>query len=558
MQPRAVLLALLVLGTPLAARAAPRLSAPAGPVSQYARIAFEGAADGTWQDPYDSDQVRADLHLTTPSGHALVLPCYWDAGAWRARFTPIEAGRYTATLVVASGANAPASPAVTVEVQAAPGHGFLHPADAWSFRFDDGTRFRGIGENIGWESRAHDDSRYFSKINESPVFTYDYLLVRLRDNRGNFFRTWMCPWNLPLEWHHPVNTTRYRDDPGRFNASAAERLDHLCDVAASTDTYFMLTLVPHVDLMGDAWAASPYNRANGGPAATPGEFFTNPAARHRFRDFLRHMVARWGWSTHVGAWEFFNEVDNAMYGQSPVRIPDAPVAAWHAEMAAYLKSIDPYGHLVTTSISHREVEGMNAAPGLDFTQRHIYRNTLGIPDAIRAAEARFGKPAVIGEYAYEWDWSKDFSLFEGQMERDFRRGLWLGLFSPTPILPMSWWWEFFDPREAVHWMRQVRALSDEMLAGGPLREVTLPWDEGPFIAVTAIVSGKTTYVLLSNESGVRTCGRLGGLPPGARPRLIDRDFGDQGLVGPVGADGRLLVCVDFQSDEVLVITPSRP
>jgi len=135
----------------------------------------------------------------------------------------------------------------------------------------------------------------------------------------------------------------------------------------------------------------------GGPAPTREAFFSDPAARARYKSRLRYLVARWGYSPSIGAWEFFNEVDNVTHGREDVvLIPHADVVRWHAEMGTYLKAIDPYGHLVTTSISHRDIPGLNDIAPIDFNQKHVYRDTNGIPDILTRYLERHGKPYVVG------------------------------------------------------------------------------------------------------------------------------------------------------------------
>ena len=485
---------------------------------RYGRVDFAIILRAPWQDPYATRDVNVDMALTSPSGRAVVVPAYYEKGEsgalseWRIRFAPFESGSYRGNVILAVNGK-PGSP-VPVAFTVAPSNarGFLRPAGPWIFRFDNGEPFRGIGENLGWESRSNDDSKFFKTLHQDPRFTYDYLLGELSRNGGTFFRTWMCAWNLPLEWHHVIDTNRYTDDARRFNASGIKRMDELVDLATATHTYFMLTIDPHGAFLGAGWEGNSYNARNGGPAATPLDFFTNPAAKARYKDKLRYMVARWGYSPHLAVWEFFNEIDNAMYGQ-PVRIPDQVVTAWHAEMSGFLKSIDPYGRLVTTSISHRDVAGMNAIPSMDFSQKHIYRNTLAIPAALRDYVARQGKPYVIGEFAHEWDWSKDFNLFAGAMDHEYKLGLWLGLFSPTPILPMTWWWEFFDERHLTPYLARVATINKRMLAAGAgdMHEVACAWS-GPTLPVYGVACGKSVFVLLVNEGAVLARGSVT-LPP---------------------------------------------
>lgn len=532
----------------------------------YERVDFVVTLTGEWQDPYRSAEVRLDLELTAPSGRTLVVPAYFERGAsgatsvWHTRFAPRETGTYRGRYAfVNQGARRESEP-VTFVVAPSNAKGFLHLASPWTFRFDNGEPYRGIGENLCWESRSFDDSHHFKSLHENQRYNYEYLLGTLRASGGTFFRTWMCQWNLPLEWKQVTDTVRYTDDPGHFNASAMQRLDQLVELAATTDTYFMLALDPHGSLLGDGWAANPYNKKNGGPAATAAEFFTQPAARAQYQDRLRYLVARWGYSPHLAIWEFFNEMDNAMYGQKPSRIPDEVVTAWHAEMSAYLKAVDPYDRTVTTSISHRDVAGLTAIPTIDFHQRHIYKNTDAIPATIRRNLRETGKPYVIGEFGYEWDWTKNFNDFADLMDRDFKDGLWLGLFSPTPILPMSWWWEFFDARKITPYFARVRALHEQMVAAGhgEYVEVEAAWQGAILRQVLAVRCGQTTFVLLANREASAATGRLN-LPAASRGqsvRVYDPETDQARALPdlPAGATALDAISVPANGNTILILT----
>ena len=222
-------------------------------------------------------------------------------------------------------------------------------------------------------------------------------------------------------------------------------------------------------IAGSGWNSNPYNAINGGPCEKPGDFFTSPEAKARYKARLRYLVARWGYSRSVAFWEFWNEVDNAQYqGTQVIRptIPSRDIADWHQEMATYLKSIDPYGHLVTTSVSHRLIEGVFDMKDMDLNQIHIYRNIDSIPKLIRTANSLWENPYVIGEFGFDWDWNNLDHSIGFFFDFDLRRGQWYGVFHETPIYPMTWWWEFFDERNMDWIYKSVSTITNRMMAAG--------------------------------------------------------------------------------------------
>jgi hypothetical protein len=541
----------------------------------YRKVEFVILLQADWNtDPYHSQEIRLDFALKSPSGASVVVPAYFESGrsgrlsVWKARFTPVEIGIYSGEFVLTHSSKQSVSSNVSFTVTHSNQKGFLHVANAWTLKFDNGEPFRGVGENICWESRSRDDSRFFRSLQESPRYNYDYMLGNVAASGGNFFRTWMCPWNLPLEWKRAGNTNRYSNDNSHFNASAIQRMDQLVELSESLDLYMMLTLDNSGDFQGGGWQRNNYNQTNGGPATNSQAFFTDPQAKAQYKDRLRYLVARWGYSPHVAAWEFFNEIDNLMYGL-PQRIPDQVVTAWHSEMSDYLKSIDPYRHLVTTSISHREVAGLYNIPSIDFNQIHIYGHEghskiQTFPEVFRRFSQQEAKPFVIGEFGFEWDWSKNFDDFATNMDDDFKKGLWLGLFSPTPILPMSWWWEYFDNRGMTSYLIRVRQVLDQMLAAGKgyFADASCRWEGEPMQTV-AVRCGQTFFVLLVNDGVSPTRGRLS-LPLDAarayRASAYDPDHDKTDTLADLSPGSATVegVSIAPKSERILIISPALP
>lgn len=467
------------------------ITPPPAPVNQYEKAEWNIDLTAGYDNPYDQRQVKLDMLLVSPSGKPLQLPAYFDqaAGNWKSRFTPQEAGRYQYCFELVAGRDTVKSSIAVFTANKSQRKGFLHKNDLWTFRFDNGELFRGVGENVAWESRSFENDKW----------TYDYLLPSLAKNGANFFRTWMCYWNLPLEWKQPRNTKRYQPSADYFHPGAIRRMDQLVELCDSLGLYFMLTLDWHGHLMEQGgWKHSSYNKANGGPADNPTAFFTSREAMEKYKNKLRYVVARWGCSTSIAVWEFFNEVDNAAFTASDsILIPPPVIAQWHLEMSRYLKDIDPYGHLVSTSVSHRDIIGMNSIPYIDFNQKHIYKHTEKIPGIYPEYIQTYGKPYVVGEFGYRWE-DQD-PRYAAEANYDYRRGLWYGMFSPTPILPMSWWWELFDDQHMTPYLQSAATISNMMLQAGNGHFEQIPVRAG-LLEAYALKCGDTFFIYALNNT----------------------------------------------------------
>ena len=454
------------------------------PVLQYGLTELEIVTSGNYKNPFEQREVMLDLLVTSPSGKVLVVPCYYvnvnNAGVvWNARFTAQEAGKYQYHFQLKTKSKTALSKKSSFTSIASTRDGILHANDRWTFRFDSGKPFRGLGENVGWESRSFENSKW----------TYDYLLPSLHSNGANFFRTWMCAWNLPIAWSQVNHTNRYSSSTAYFNESGIQRMDELVRMCDSLGLHFMVSIDAHGALIPTGeWRHNNHNKANGGPATTPQEFFTNDESKAMYKNRLRYLIARWGYSSSIGAWEFFNEIDNAVFTPTPhdsVLIDHHFITQWHDEMSTYLKKHDPYNHIVTTSISHRDIKGLNELKNIDLNQRHIYNRTNEIAPALQQYSQRYKKPYVIGEYGYDWNWDNVKHEDGEAFDYDYKRGLWYGLFSPTPIVPMTWWWEFFDERNMTPYLKSVSMINDMMLTSG----------NGSFDTVSVSAASLETYAV---------------------------------------------------------------
>ena len=458
----------------------------ASKVKQYDAIFFEVALAGEWENPYLQEEAALDMVLTAPSGKELVLPCFYKSGdcaasVWEARFTPQEKGKYTYFFRYSEDGKVTSESApATFKSRRSKLQGMLHVRDNWTLVYDNGKPFRGVGINLCWESRTEDDSKFFSDLHEQhDRFNFDAMLPDFAKNGGNFTRMWICDWNFPIDRQDGFNNHRYTETTEYMNESACARLDHVLTLCEDLDIKIMLC-------MGQ------------GNVKPHREFFNCPCAKTRYRNYLRYIVARWGYSPAVGMWEFFNEIDNVQHNDPAGVIPAEEIVAWHDEMSTYLAGLDPFQHIRTTSISHRDLNGLNDLANLDINQKHIYNATHVVPETIDAYSAKHNKPYIVGEVGYEWDWSKNFDDFADGMEMDFRRAFWYGLFSQTSLTPMTWWWEWFDEHKTIPYMKNARLVSDLMLKAGKGQFEKFQTTKNDKAEAYAVRCGKQTFVYVYN------------------------------------------------------------
>jgi hypothetical protein len=245
------------------------------------------------------------------------------------------------------------------------------------------------------------------------------------------------------------------DGFSHYSNKNSEKLDSLFNQALSKDIHMILCLGYHgqfnpiMDSWGvnDEWQRNPYNIKNGGPCEKPADFFSNEIAKKHYKNYLRYFVARWGYSPVIVSWEFWNEIDIAMRNHN---IPEADIVGWHKEMSDYLNSVDPYGHIITTSLSGGDMPDLWNLKNINLTQIHRYQVSNQFVQQTVDFINKYNKPHIIGEYAISWKGPEnDFS--NEQYEDEFHNGLWRGLFTPVAMLPLSWWWDFhYDKNQYFH------------------------------------------------------------------------------------------------------------
>lgn len=418
------------------------LAVPTAGAKAFGRLELGILTDGKWANPFDPAQVDLQVRFTGPDGKSSQVPAFWyqdfdpttlapqGGGGWRARFTPTQAGAWQAQALLAQG-NLTSAP-VTIIVAADPqAKGFvqLNPANSHYFGFADGSSFVPIGLNLAWADSL-----------TQTVPEYTRWLGSLSQNGGNLARVWMASWSLGIEWK----------DTGLGDYSKRQEqawlLDQVFNLAEQDNVYILLSLLNHgvfSTSVNPEWGDNPYNTANGGMLSEPTAFVTDPAARAMFERRVRYIAARWGYSTHLFAWEWWNEVNFT-------GIADETLQPWTADMTRYLQRFDPYGHLVTTSFSEGRRDPLWKTPEVSFMQQHDYSNldpAVEFADALSAfRKISPNKPLLMGEHGLNAT-GEPANVSQEAAKVHFHNGLWAAPFTGWAGPALAWNWnDFVDPQ----------------------------------------------------------------------------------------------------------------
>jgi len=444
----------------IAARGTPairsvRLSADAVP--RFGHIEVTCEATGTWDNPFDPNQVMLDAHVTDPTGRRIVVPGFFfqdyrqvgppggellvpkGAPTWRIRYTPVVPGLHRIELVLQnSGRKVRSGPFRFVCTKATAGHGFVRVSQTnpHYFEYTDGAPFFAIGANVA--------------LIRGGDLTGTLAVYRKMAEAGvNLVRSWWCFGASDLgSWH----TGRGGEGFGKIRLDNAWRIDRLVTESEQLGLHLMCCLETQQNLRRDkTWSRFTYNKVNGGPLSRPREFFTDAAARAAFRARLRYIVARWGYSTAVFSWQFWNEVNACNEFQVN------PVAAWHRDMARYLRSIDPWRHIIHTNFGnldgYPQVDGL---PDMEIVSTNSYsRRDMGRTAcwAGRCMTREYGKPYLLTEYGvgHHGGWIREDP--EGII---LHNGLWGSLVSGSAGTAMPWGcYNWIDPQGLYRYWRPV-------------------------------------------------------------------------------------------------------
>lgn len=236
----------------------------------------------------------------------------------------------------------------------------------------------------------------------------------------------------------------------------------------------------------------------GVPLDNPLRMFTHPEAKKYYKQRLRYIISRWGYSTNIGMWELCSEVNNTggvsgstevIHTIPPYKLcdnipPDSicppeilsqkiaaqeGIESWHEEMAGYIKNTLDDPHLISASYGGTigEYDNTHDLSVIDFVSENHY-NSHWSPKVVHEVSkynsvidrmdsygtgkpVSFSETGTLGAITCTTDgnpWtSPDLDEFED------KRLMWLLPFSGTAIANN---WSLWDYPQHWHLYKDVR------------------------------------------------------------------------------------------------------
>ena len=417
----------------------------------YARLEASFELPGVTGNPFNYLENDVQVGFKRPDGRRAVVPAFFDGeSTWRVRFTPDMPGRYRLEAVTLNGRDASPRSLDRREfiVSGKPSPGFIRvdPKGRMRFVFSDGQPYYPFGCNVAWSSRTLDVPGHLARLGQAGV---------------NWSRIWMTHFDSRnLDWE-----PRRRLPVGNLSLEAARKWDAIVDAAEQQGIYFQMVLQHHGQYStrtDSNWRSHPWNKANGGWLDSAAGFFTDPRALALTRAKYRYIVARWGYSPAIMAWELFNEVQYV----DAVRTQPEAVTRWHSEMAAFIRQQDPYHHLITTSSDL----SLDIWRDMDYYQAHTYppEPLTGIA---AAANRKLDKPFFLGEMGPAPMGSMGLGKDDGSF---LHPAIWVGLMSQMAGAAQYWEWSTVNKNDLYGHFQAASAFlkQSQMAAADELRAVS--------------------------------------------------------------------------------------
>ena len=444
-------------------------------IGLYKKFELTFTLSQSYDNPFDPNIVDITVTLSVPDGSTATIPAFFYKEydyihgryvngrnpCWKARFASSETGEHRVSQITIVDESGPTKidPKVTFTCVESTAKGIIRAdqRDPYYLRYSNRSAYLPIGHNVCW-------------LPDGPT-DWEHYFTSMGAVGENWTRIWMTHFyeGQILEWSSS-HWRGYFEGVGRFSLEMGWKLDRIIELAEENGIGIQLVLQHHGQFStttNSNWDENPYNITNagadGGFLKRPDDFFTDSKAIRLTKYKYRYIVARWGYSSAILAWELWNEVQYT----DGWRNNQPSVAAWHGEMADYIASIDPFDHLITTSSDTSGFEALWSLDNIDVIQVHHYGSeTIAFFTNTTTRLTSYGKPIIMGEFGVGRTGSVDVpecnydGLSEPYKTQIFEAlALHNGIWSAFHLKSGAhlWWWDCYI--EPLNLYDQFSALS---------------------------------------------------------------------------------------------------
>jgi hypothetical protein len=426
----------------------------------YEKFEISFFLSGEWDNPFDPDQVTVDGHFRAPDGKEITVPGFFyqeyrQSGSnhpqpvgtpvWKVRFTPGLPGEYRYEIIARNkNREVRSKEGSFISVDYGANRGFIRvsTSNPLYFEYDDGKAFFAVAMDKAGGSNQDYERRY----------------RRFTRSGGNFNRLFLTNGNFNIE---ELNPPPVRPDRGlgKINLEASWNLDQVIGLGETFGVYHILTLTNQWTF-NHMWKVHTYNKANGGILDSPEEYYTNEQALRYFRNYLRYVIARWGYSTSVFSWDLWNE-----YSASP-GFDTKKAIEWHQNIARYVSSLDAFHHIIHTDDGKLNgADEMNRLPEMAViaTNSYAVKNIANVAEVwTKRMITRYKKPYILAEFGPGHNAGPGGYAGMDPQRVMVHNGLWSPVMSGSAGTGMAWEGNWLDDKRFYTYLNAVTMITHDI------------------------------------------------------------------------------------------------
>lgn len=305
-------------------------------VRAYQKLEITFDINISYTNPFDPQEILVDGVFTYPDGSISRIPAFYRQGfkskdpnttlmtynpnmyvtdgtdGWCVRFSGAQEGLHSFHITATDSTGyVYTSEEYTFTVSPGDSKGYVTVSPynpEYFINSADGSLFYGSGSNLAWVREPF--------TSEPTHLSYEYFLGKMKENGCTLTRIWLCHWAW-LEWTPEANdpTTSGYSGVGYYNQYISSALDHIFELCEDYGIRLILTLDDNNEHITDtdsydSWKYNPYNAENGGPVETPEDYYSNTQVRKLYKNRLRYIIARWGYSDSLMSLNLWNDETN--------------------------------------------------------------------------------------------------------------------------------------------------------------------------------------------------------------------------------------------------------